>query len=57
MQESPAQRHIGDLGVVGAAGGRSVSLADDRFGELWKLTDDDRKLLLLHPGVSPAMTG
>jgi aminocarboxymuconate-semialdehyde decarboxylase len=41
------------VGVVGAAGGRSVSLADDRFGELWKLMDDDRKLLLLHPGVSP----
>jgi len=41
------------VGVVGAAGGRSVSLADDRFGELWKLMHDDRKLLLLHPGVSP----
>lgn len=40
------------VGVVGAAGGRSVSLADDRFGELWKLLDEDRKLLLLHPGAS-----
>lgn len=40
-------------GVIGAAGGRSVSLADDRFGELWKLLDEDGKLLLLHPGASP----
>lgn len=40
-------------GVCGPAGGRSVSLADDRFGPLWKALDTDRRLLLLHPGSSP----
>jgi aminocarboxymuconate-semialdehyde decarboxylase len=40
-------------GVCGPAGGRSVSLADTRFGPLWKALDSDRHLLLLHPGSSP----
>jgi aminocarboxymuconate-semialdehyde decarboxylase len=38
--------------VCGAAGGRSVSLADARFGPLWTALDADRRLLLLHPGAS-----
>lgn len=40
-------------GVCGPAGGRSTSLADARFGPLWKVLDADRRLLLLHPGASP----
>lgn len=40
-------------GVCGCAGGRSVSLADPRFGPLWKQLDADARLLLLHPGASP----
>ncbi|MGH3451579.1 MAG: amidohydrolase family protein [Haloechinothrix sp.] len=40
-------------GVCGPAGGQSVSLADTRFGPLWKALDTDRRLLLLHPGASP----
>jgi aminocarboxymuconate-semialdehyde decarboxylase len=40
-------------GVCGAAGGRSLSLADSRFGPLWKGLDADSRLLLLHPGASP----
>lgn len=40
-------------GVCGAAGGRSLSLADARFSPLWKVLDTDSRLLLLHPGASP----
>ncbi|MBP2327869.1 aminocarboxymuconate-semialdehyde decarboxylase [Kibdelosporangium banguiense] len=41
------------VGVCGAAGGKSVSLADSRFGPLWKALDADARLLLLHPATSP----
>lgn len=40
-------------GVCGAAGGRSVSLADPRFDPLWMQLDADARLLMLHPGTSP----
>jgi aminocarboxymuconate-semialdehyde decarboxylase len=39
-------------GVVGSAGGRSVSLADVALEPLWRALDDDARLLLLHPGSS-----
>ena len=41
------------VGVVGSAGGRSVSLADDALQPLWRALDDDARLTLLHPGSSP----
>lgn len=41
------------VGVSGSAGGRSVSLADVQFSDLWKALDADHRLLLLHPGTSP----
>lgn len=40
-------------GVVGSAGGQSISLADDRFTALWSRIDADSRLLMLHPGSTP----
>jgi aminocarboxymuconate-semialdehyde decarboxylase len=43
----------GWVGYCGSAGGRSVSLANERLAPLWRALDDDAALLLLHPGTSP----
>lgn len=40
-------------GVVGSAGGASVSLADPALRPLWDALDADGRLLLLHPGSTP----
>lgn len=40
-------------GVCGCAGGASRSLAGPELAPLWRALDDDARLLLLHPGVSP----
>lgn len=40
-------------GVVGSAGGQSMSLADSRFAPLWNRIDRDNGLLMLHPGATP----
>jgi aminocarboxymuconate-semialdehyde decarboxylase len=43
----------GWAGYCAAAGGRSVSLADEALAPLWRALDEDAALLLLHPGTSP----
>jgi aminocarboxymuconate-semialdehyde decarboxylase len=43
----------GWAGFCAAAGGRSLSLANERLAPLWRALDDDAALLLLHPGTSP----
>jgi aminocarboxymuconate-semialdehyde decarboxylase len=43
----------GWAGFCAAAGGRSVSLADDALAPLWRALDQDAALLLLHPGATP----
>jgi aminocarboxymuconate-semialdehyde decarboxylase len=42
----------GWAGFCAAAGGRSLSLANERLAPLWRALDDDAALLLLHPGTS-----
>lgn len=41
------------VGVTGAAGGRSASLADPALEPLWRALAADGRMLLLHPGASP----
>jgi aminocarboxymuconate-semialdehyde decarboxylase len=43
----------GWVGYCASAGGRSVSLADEKLAPLWRALDEDAALLLLHPGTSP----
>jgi aminocarboxymuconate-semialdehyde decarboxylase len=43
----------GWVGYCASAGGRSISLANERLAPLWRALDDDAALLLLHPGTSP----
>jgi aminocarboxymuconate-semialdehyde decarboxylase len=40
-------------GVTAAAGGSSVSLADDRLDPLWDALNRDARTVFLHPGSSP----
>lgn len=40
-------------GVCGCAGGASQTLAGPELAPLWRALDDDARLLLLHPGMSP----
>jgi len=41
------------VGVCGAAGGASLSLAEPRFDPLWRALDRDGRMLMLHPGTAP----
>lgn len=52
-EQARVREEGGWSGYCAAAGGRSVSLAEESLAPLWRAFDEDAALLLLHPGMSP----